>query len=204
MATDSKGLELDPTETPVIFGLWQSIPSDEPTPPTTSNIVKYMAKVLNAVSWPVAYLFYIGDKIPLAYGRIQHLYLILLTLIIPIALFCLNYFYIAEKIKKAPAKPTIVKPKKPNVLRLKKPDTSTEEAAEKIPDEKKKWKYYNENLRLWESYDYKYKIWNEYYAKVKSYTDGIQDRTISYMICIWMVMITSLVLFFPRLQNAAK
>jgi hypothetical protein len=116
----------------------------------------------------------------------------------------LNYFYIAEKIKKAPAKPTIVKPKKPNVLRLKKPDTSTEEAAENIPDEKKKWKYYNDNLRLWESYEYKYKIWNEYYAKVKSYTDGIQDRTISYMICIWMVMITSLVLFFPRLQNAAK
>ena len=204
MATKTNELTLDPTETPVIFGLWQSIPSDEPTPPTTSNIVKYMARVFNAISWPITYLFYFGNKIPLTYGRIQQLYIILLTLIIPSALFCLNYFYITNKIKQIPVKPIIGQPVKPSVLRLTKPDTSSEEAAENIPNERKKWRYYNDSLRQWKNYDYKYKIWSEYYAKVKSYDDGIQDRTISYMICIWAIVFTLLVARYPRLQNVTK
>jgi hypothetical protein len=205
MAKNSDDLDLDPTETPVIFGLWQLIPSDEPKPPPPPNpIIKYMAKAFNAISMPVTYLFYFGNKIPLAYTRLQQMYIILLTLIIPAALFCLNYFYIAKKIKKIPTKPSVGIPRKPSGCRSTEPTTSTEEGAEDIPDEKKKWDDYNKSLVTWESYDYKMKPWNEYYAKLKAYADSVQDRSVSYMICIWMVMFAVLVGLFPRLENPTK
>lgn len=204
MATKPDDLELDPTETPVIFGLWQLIPSDEPTlPPTQNPIIKYMSRLLNTISLPVAYLFYFGNKIPLAYSPNQKWYLILLTLILPSALFCLNYFYIADKIKKVPVMPTVSMPRKPAGCRPKKPNTSGEENPGNSK-EQKKWDDYNKNTAIWESYDYKLKTWNKYNEKVQARMDSIQSRSISYMICIWMVMITSLILFFPRLQHTAE
>ena len=202
MATKTDGLDLDPTETPVIFGLWQLIPSDEPKPPPPPNpIIKYMVKAFNAISMPVTYLFYFDNKIPLAYTRRQQGYLILLTLIIPAALFCLNYFYIAKKI---PAKPSVGMPRKPTGCRPTEPTTSSEENAEDSPDEKKKWDDYNKSLETWESYDSKVDIWAKYNAKLQTYADRVQDRSVSYMICIWMVMFTVLVGLFPRLENPTK
>jgi hypothetical protein len=164
MATKTNDLTLDPTETPVIFGLWQLIPSDEPQQPPKPNLfMKYMSYALNIIATPFVYLFYLENKIPLAYGRAQQLYLIFLTLIIPAALFCLNYFYITKNIKKMPSAPSVSMSKRP---------TS--------------------------------KIWNQYIEKLKAYADGIQNRTASYMICIWAIVFTLLVAFYPRLQNVAK
>lgn len=202
MATKTDDLDLDPTETPVIFGLWQLIPSDEPKPPPTPNpIIKYMAKAFNAISMPITYLFYFGNKIPLAYTRLQQIYIILLTLIIPAALFCLNYFYIAKKI---PAKPSVGMPRKPTGCRPTEPTTSSEEDTEDSPDEKKKWDDYNKSLETWEIYDSNVDIWAKYNAKLQTYADRVQDRSVSYMICIWMVMFTVLVGLFPRLENPPK
>lgn len=203
-AKNNEKPEFDETETPVLFGLWQLIPSDEPTPPPTqSNIVKYMVLFFNAISMPVTYLFYFGNKIPLAYSDKQKWYLILLTLILPSALFCLNYFYIAKKVKTIPAKPTVGAPKKPTGCRPTKPNTSSENDPGSAA-EQKKWDEYNKNLRIWESYEYKVKIWAKYNTKLQARMDRVQDRSVSYMICIWMVMITLLIFLFPRLQNVTK
>lgn len=205
MATKTDDLDLDPTETPVIFGLWQLIPSDEPKPPPTPNpIIKYMVKAFNAISMPVTYLFYFGNKIPLTYTRLQQMYFILLTLIIPTALFCLDYFYITKKIKKRPERPTVGVPIKPVGCRPTEPTTSSEEDTENTSAEEKKWDDYNDNLVKWESYDYKANIWAKYNAKLQTYADRVQDRSVSYMICIWMVMFAVLVGLFPRLENPAK
>jgi hypothetical protein len=205
MATKTDDIKLDPTETPVIFGLWQLIPSDEPKPPPPPNpIIKYMVKAFNAISMPVTYLFYFGNKIPLAYSPFQWGYLILLTLIIPTALFCFDYFYITKKIKKRPERPTVGVPIKPSGCRPTKPTTSSEEDAENTSAEEKKWDDYNDSLVKWESYDYKMKTWNKYNAKLQTYADRVQDRSVSYMICIWMVMFAVLVGLFPRLENPVK
>ena len=160
-----------------------------------------MVKAFNAISMPVTYLFYFDNKIPLAYTRRQQGYLILLTLIIPAALFCLNYFYIAKKI---PAKPSVGVPIKPVGCRPTEPTTSSEEDTENTSAEEKKWDDYNDNLVKWESYDYKANIWAKYNAKLQTYADRVQDRSVSYMICIWMVMFAVLVGLFPRLKNTTK
>ena len=205
MATKTDDLDLDPTETPVIFGLWQLIPSDEPKPPPTPNpIIKYMVKAFNAISMPVTYLFYFGNKIPLTYTRLQQMYFILLTLIIPTALFCLDYFYITKKIKKRPERPTVGVPIKPVGCRPTEPTTSSEEDTENTSAEEKKWDDYNDNLVKWERYDYKANIGAKYNAKLQTYADRVQDRSVSYMICIWMVMFAVLVGLFPRLKNTTK
>jgi hypothetical protein len=164
MATKTDDLTLDPTETPLIFGLWQLIPSDEPQPPPTSSLfMKYISYILNIISKPIVYLFYLENKIPLTYGRAQQLYLIFLTLIIPTVLFCVNYFYITKNIKTMPSAPSISTSKRP---------TS--------------------------------KIWKTYIGKLKAYADGVQNRTILYMICIWVIVFTLLVAFYPRLENVTK
>jgi hypothetical protein len=133
---------LDETDTPTIFGLWQLIPSDKPpSPPTESSFVKNIATVLNTISYPIIRLFY-GDKIVLSYGRFQQLRIFLLILIIPTLLFFINYFYISKH----------------------------------IPSSK----------------------------KMKLRTDKLRDRTMIYMICIWISMFALFVLLFPRLQNISE
>ena len=182
MATDqTETLDLNPTEMPVIFGLWQLVPSGESDkPPTESQIMKYMVRGFELISMPITYLFYMSKEINFKYTRLQHIYIILLTLIIPASLFCLNFYYLANNIPVMPTRPTGSIPTKPADIRPEPVNTT------------------------WETYDANVKPWNEYDAKLTARTDRVQDRTIIYMVCMWMSMFALMVLFFPRLQDVSE
>jgi hypothetical protein len=84
----------------IVFGLLNSIEDDKPKPPPTeSAIVKTMAMVLEKIARPFIYLFYWNEHIPLSYGRMRQIWIIAVMLVIPLILFCMNYFHISKKIK---------------------------------------------------------------------------------------------------------
>jgi len=161
----NKEVELDPSETPVIFGLWQLVPSGEPeNPPTENYFVKKLAELFEKISSPITQLLYSSTKIPLEYSRLNHIGIVLLTSIIPLSLFLANYYYISKKIPKIPTRPS---------------STSKTTATQR-------------------------KTWNTYYAKLRAHYSGIQNRTMSYMICMWMSMFVLIIFLYPRLKNTTE
>ena len=177
-----KELELDPTETPVIFGLWKLIPSGEPEkPPTENYIIKNLSLLFEMISLPIIRLLYASNQIPLEYTRTNHMGIVLVILILPLTLFLSSYY---KKIPKLPTKPFGSAPTKP----------FGSKTAAKTATEKRKWDEY-----------YKYvKIWNKYYANLKAYYSEIQSRNISYMICLWMSMFVLIIFLYPRLKNTTE
>lgn len=74
----------------IVAALVQSMPSDKP--PTESAIVKTMAMVLGKIARPATYLFYWNEHIPLTYSRLKQVWIMLVISVIPLILFCVNYF----------------------------------------------------------------------------------------------------------------
>ena len=84
----------------LLIGLLNSIPPEKPKPPPTeSAIVKTMAMVLEKIARPFTYLFYWNEHIPLSYNRIRQIWMIAIMMVIPLVLFCVNYFHISKTIQ---------------------------------------------------------------------------------------------------------
>ena len=173
----------------LLFGLLNSIPPEKPKPPPTeSAIVKATAMVLEKIARPFTYLFYWNEHIPLSYNRIRQIWMIAVMLVIPLILFCVNYFHISKNIKES--------------------FTPESESDYKIPDA-----ISNVDLNLtvpdllpgldlnFTNPDF---VNNMEFKDTKPSPPNRQDVTMIYMTCIWMCMFVLFVLFFPRLQHVAK
>jgi len=169
----------------IVFGLLNSIEDEKPKPPPTeSAIVKTMAMVLEKIARPFAYLFYWNEHIPLSYSRIRQIWIIAIMLVIPLILFCVNYFHISKNIKESLTNESDSDYIISNVdLNFKFPDL--------LPD-----------LDL--NFTSPEFVNNMEFNDTKPSPPNRQDVTMIYMTCIWMSMFVLFVVFFPRLQHMAK
>jgi hypothetical protein len=173
----------------IVFGLLNSIEDEKPKPPPTeSAIVKTMAMVLEKIARPFIYLFYWNEHIPLSYGRMRQIWIIAVMLVIPLILFCVNYFHISKKIKESL--------------------TNESESDYKIPAEISNVDLNFKVPELLPDLDLNFTspefVNNMEFNDTKPSPPNRQDVTMIYMTCIWMSMFVLFVFFFPRLQHMAK
>ena len=200
--------QLDPEDLPILFGLWQLVPPGEPEqPPTESKIIRFMSHFFQYISMPITRLFYFSNQIEFRYTPPRWGYIILMTLILPVSLFCLNYYYLTDKIPTIPVKPPGSMPTKPKArpssLPLSTYETIFQPYLFLLPERRSNSPQYQKKL---DDYNKAMKPWNKYNATLTFRSDSIQYRTIIYMVCMWMTMFTLMIAFFlfPSLQNTPK
>ena len=157
----------------IVAALVQSMPSDKP--PTESAIVKTMAMVLGKIARPATYLFYWNEHIPLTYSRIKQAWLMFVISVIPLILFCVNYFRTSKE--------TLAGYRGGNWDRNGDGEVN-----------------YKDNILYIAAMGIK----NFFESIPEPTPPTLQYLTIMYMTCVWMCMFVLFVLFFPRLENVAK
>ena len=95
--------EIDEKELPILYGLWQLIPTDGPDIiQTESIIVKWLMQAFYWITLPVLFLFYWKNERPAnTYNFLHKVYIALIISIIPIILFA------SYKNKGSPSRSTI-------------------------------------------------------------------------------------------------
>ena len=80
--------EIDETELPILYGLWQLIPTDEPDKiQSESVLVKELTKILYWLALPVLFLFHGQSERPVnTSGFLHKAYIALVISVIPIIL----------------------------------------------------------------------------------------------------------------------